>query len=425
MEKNPTTRLAGAAFLSMASIYFFSYFQRAAVPGTIFNELQADFGMSASAVATMGSMFTWIYGGMQIFVGLLADRYGGKATLLGGGILMVAGGLLFPMAHAAPLLYGARVLTGLGSSFIYLSIIRELGGLFHARHFTVLVGIMIFIGYCGGITASLPFERAAAAFGWRDSLTVAALLTLAAVVISTLIFRRMGRITAAGQTFTLGPLREVFDNRACRPLLAGSLISFPIFFVIQTVLGKKFLQDFGGLTSPASAAFVMIMTATSAVVAVLGGTLPRYLGHRRKPWLVGSAITLLLATALLLFGVLAGAPGGLFLCGFVLLAVSCASIPAGVSTMKELNRPENVAAAISVYNGLIYVGGGLVAQAGGLILDFFRDSAAVSARGIVYPRAAYLTLFAFLGLLSILNLVFASFIPETNGRDCEPGGDPA
>ena len=56
MIKTPPPRLSLAAFAAMALVYFFSYFQRTAVPGTIFNELQTDLGLSAASVALLGSM---------------------------------------------------------------------------------------------------------------------------------------------------------------------------------------------------------------------------------------------------------------------------------------------------------------------------------------------------------------------------------
>lgn len=173
----------------MVTVYFFSYFHRAAVPGTIFNELQSDLGLSASSVVLMGSMFTWIYGGMQIVVGFLADRYGGTRTFLVGGVVMLAGATWFPLASSTATLFTARAITGLGASFMYLSIIRELGRLFGARNFTVWLGVLIAVGYCGGMVATLPFERAAAAFGWRHALLAVAALIFAALVISGLAAR--------------------------------------------------------------------------------------------------------------------------------------------------------------------------------------------------------------------------------------------
>lgn len=408
-------RMAGAAYLAMVSVYFFSYFQRAAVPGTIFNELQSEMGLSASAVVSLGSMFVWLYGGMQVFVGLLADRYGGARTLLFGGFLMAAGALLFPLSHSTAALFASRALTGLGSSFVYLSVIQELGVLFSVRHFTVLVGGLLFTGYVGGMAASLPFERAAAAFGWRGSLLAVALLMFAGMAIVALVLRRRACEAPRGRPISLRPLGEVFRNRACRPLMVTSFLSFPIFFVIQTVLGKKFLQDFGGLSSPASATFVLVMTAVSALSVATGGFLPRLASGRRKPWLVGGAALIILATVLLLTGVLVRAPGWAYLTGFVLLAAACGSLPSGIATVKELSRPESTGAALSVLNALVYIGGAAIAQSGGLILDHYQERALVTDHGIVYPQAAYVTLFGFLACLALVNLAFSCRIPETRG----------
>ena len=79
-----------AVFMAMLALYFFSYFQRVGVPGTIFNELQVEVGLSAVSIAMLGSMFTWIYGAMQIVVGFAADRHGGARAFLVGGALLVA-----------------------------------------------------------------------------------------------------------------------------------------------------------------------------------------------------------------------------------------------------------------------------------------------------------------------------------------------
>ena len=71
---SPSTRLAVAAFATMGSIYFFSYFQRVGVPGTIFNELQSSFAATAAAVTALSSIYLYIYAGAQLIVGMLADR---------------------------------------------------------------------------------------------------------------------------------------------------------------------------------------------------------------------------------------------------------------------------------------------------------------------------------------------------------------
>ena len=123
---------------SMITLYFFSYLQRVAVPGTIFNELQLDFNASAVAITALGALFLYVYGFWQIFAGMLADRFGGLRMLLIGGLLMTVGALVFPLARSLPLLYTTRVLVAFGASFMYISLIKEIDTLFDRRHFAML-----------------------------------------------------------------------------------------------------------------------------------------------------------------------------------------------------------------------------------------------------------------------------------------------
>ncbi len=401
----------------MLSVYFFSYFQRVAIPGTIFNDLQKDLGLSASAVAAMGSMFTWIYGGMQIVVGILADRFGGARTLLAGGLMMLAGSMAFPLLHSTPLLVAARALTGLGASFMYLSIVKELDRLFGHSHFTLWLGIMLAAGYCGGMLGTLPFEQAAAAFGWRPSLLAVAGMMCAAWLFAWFVLRRLGGEAHLERPISLAPLADVLRNRRCIPLLAGSFIFFPLFFVIQAVLGKKFLQDFGGLSSAAASGFIMAMTAVSAACVAVGGYLPRHFKNRRKPCFVGGAAMLLLAVILLLAGTMASAPRHVFLCAYILMAISSGGITSGTAIIKELNHPESVAASISLQNAAAYIGCGCIGQAGGAILDIYKGTAVENAGRIIYPHSAYVALFIFLLLMALVNLIFTILVSETHGRN--------
>ena len=418
--RSRSPRLAWVAFGAMAAVYFFSYFHRAAIPGTIFNELQADLRLNASSVVLMGAMFAWIYGGMQIVVGFLADRLGGTRMFLVGGVVMLAGAAWFPLASSTAALFTARAITGLGASFIYLSIVKELGRLFGSRYFTVWLGVLMAVGYCGGMAATLPFERVAAAFGWRHTLLAVAALILVALAISGLVLRHLGSGQRFDQPLPLTGLGEIIRQRRCWPLLASSLVSFPLLFVVQTLLGKKLLQDIGGLSSPLAAASILIMAAVSTTCIILGGVFPRRLGRRRKPWLVAGALMLLTATGFLLACALLRAPGWVFLLGYLLLATSSIASPSSATTMKELNRPEAVASAISVINGLAYIGSGLIGQAGGCILGRYRDAAAVTASGVEYPPAAYVALFCFLTALAGLNLFFVYLAPETRSRMLAP-----
>jgi len=216
----------------MAGIYFFSFFQRAAIPGTIFNELQTDLRLSAAGVTALGSVFLYIYAGMQLAVGFSADRFGGMRTLVFGGLLMGIGATLFPLSHSGAFAYASRALTGFGASFMYLCIIKELDHQFSPRRFAGMVGAVLCFGYVGGLTATLPFERAVAAFGWRQVLFVVGVLILVCLGLATWLMREHLRARPVESQFSLAPLLETVCNKRSLPLLISAFIIFPGYFVI-------------------------------------------------------------------------------------------------------------------------------------------------------------------------------------------------
>ena len=264
----------------MGSVYFFSYFLRSAIPGTIFDDLQTDLGLSASAVAAMGSMFTWIYGGMQIVVGLLAARYAGRARWSGRrGVL--AGGRVSLSRSAGPA-FASRAVTWLGASFMYLCLIKELDRLFDQRRFTLWLGIILAVGYSGGVMATLPFERLADAFGWRRTLLAAAVLLAAALAVAGSALRWLGAGSQVPQPLSPRSLTEVLQNRRIRPLCICSLVAFPSVFTLQTVLGKNSSRISAGCVRSGAAACILAHDRHQRMQRGAGWqSMPRLFNERR------------------------------------------------------------------------------------------------------------------------------------------------
>ena len=71
-----------AMILAMAGLYFFSFFQRVAIPGAIFNDIQTEFSISAEEVTRLSAIYLFVYAVMQPFAGLLADRFGGVRVVV-------------------------------------------------------------------------------------------------------------------------------------------------------------------------------------------------------------------------------------------------------------------------------------------------------------------------------------------------------
>ena len=417
-------RAAWAALAGMGAIYFFSYFLRSAVPGTIFDELQTDFSLSAAAVAALGSVFLGVYAASQLVAGIAADRYGGRSVLLIGGAIMTFGSFWFALARTPHALYAARALTGFGASFMFLSLVQEVAFLFHHRLFAMLMSAVLFFGYLGNLAGTLPFALLVRVATWRwalgwISLALAMALGAAWVCLSRLPPQDLRR----RPPFSLRPLWAVCCNPLNRPMFLVSLANFPVFFVIQSVIGKKFIQDVCGVGSERAASFTLGMASIVAGVTFLGGFWLRLARNRCKVLMLIFGSSLMLGMLVLALGVAVQAPPGCYLAGFSLIAVSAAAAPISSTIMKELNPPEVVSQAVSVTNALTYLGVSLLSWMAGGVLDWFEPGSRVTAAGRVYPPDAYRALFLLLGGLALLALLAMRRIPETPRVPCLNGAE--
>ncbi len=401
---------------SMITVYFFSFFQRVAVPGTIFDELQQAFSASAGAIAGLAAIYLYIYGVMQPVAGILADRLGAARVVLIGGFLLSVGSIGFPLAVTLPSLYAARVVVGLGASLIYVSVAKAVDELFDAKHFVMLMGITLFLGYAGGLAGTLPFERLASVVGWRCGLLAAGLASLGALLGAFLMFRRTGQLARRPGTDSLRAMGVVLRNRASWPIMLTGFGNFAVYFLVQATIGKKFLSDYGGLSSAAAASFTGIMMFVVMTMALLGGFLSRLLGNRRKPLVLAAIVCVLISVVLMLLLLRFNIGGKWFLPCYILLACSSIGSAASNALMKELNPPDAVGTSIGMCNGMAYIAVAIVSSVAGFIMDRYQDRTIRTAAAVIYPGEAYQDIFLFCVALSAGTLVVAAFIRETHGQ---------
>lgn len=408
-------------FFSINACYFFSVFQRVAVPGTIFNELQTSFLLSASAVAALGTLYLYIYGGMQFFAGMLADRLGASRVLITGGILLSAGSILFPLSHSLTSLYINRALVGFGASLIFISIVKELDNLFDNRDFPFFLGLSLALGYSGGLFGTLPFERTAYFFGWRNSLMFAGIICSLAVICASLLLQKTGQIAKKGKNFSFRLIQNIIGNRISIPVVFSGAINFSIYFLIQAVFGKKFLQDCYHLDSGTAAGFTFVMMLVGLSCLFFSGFYSRAIG-RRKPIMVWASCIAFFSVLFMILALVHHLPVEWFLISYILLAVSSGSSPVYATSMKELNPAEAAATAVGFLNGICYLAISFFVSMAGFGLDRFRASAIHTSQAVIYPTQAYLTVFIGCLFFAAASFFASFFIRESYGK-CIYGTD--
>lgn len=398
-------------------LYFFANIQRVAIPGTVFNLLQERLDVSAPWITGLGSAFMYVYALNQLVIGLLVERYGGARIISIGALLFCAGSLLFPWSESLPMLYFSRALTGLGASALYLSLVQETIRIFRGNY-NFLLSVVIMIGYAGGIMANAPFALCVGRFGLSPVLYAAG----GASVFFYLLYLLTGSTLKLPSVRTHVAIRftNFFDVLRIRhncDLFLFSGINFGLYYVLQTVIGKKFLEDFCGM-NPGPAAWVLSLMGTlSAVSGFLLAVLSRLAGNRRRIFcrIAGTMClsVFLVLTLLLLFDVRTDWIAAVFCLFATTASMSTITIP----LLRETNERSLSGPAICLMNFSFYLAVAFFGNLTGLLMNLFPPE---SRSGIlIYGRSSYLTVFSVLSLFSLLVFFCSMRMRETMGNSGE------
>jgi MFS family permease len=415
-------RIALWAFVPMMFIYAASYFQRTAVPGTVFNDLQADYGLTGTQIAGMGSAYICIYAICQLLVGICADKYGGMRVITYAGILFCIGALGFPLVCGSStinliLMYFMRVLCGLGSSGMFLSLLRENDHLFGRKNFSVVLGIVYFIGYGGGLLGTMPFAMLKSHFHWNIILIAVGFLSFIIYLIFLLGKRAVPVEPVKAVPISFRPLLFVLKNPYTWCVAFNSAVCFCCYFVIQTVFGMKFLLDYAKLSENAASGTIFSLTLISMSTLLAGGILTRLMNNRRKPLIIFSCGTTLFSSILMLVSILFHLPPFCFAAAYCLFAFASGMSIAFSMLVQELNSKDIQTQSAAFLNMSGYLAVAIFSVLIGLLLDSFVDpSEFTGGKAVIYPTKAYATLFGLLLIPTITSFVISLFLPETKGH---------
>ncbi len=407
-----------ALMMCGTGLYFFANIQRVAIPGAVFNQLQSQWQVSAPYITGLGSAFMYTYALNQLLVGILVDRYGGIRLVVWGGILFCLGALLFPLAPTLGLLYTARILTGCGASAIYLSLIKEIMRLCQ-RHYTIIISLMIMVGYAGGIVAGAPFVAGVNTVGFLPMLLLLAIIPMSLYGLFTILhFTVPIPAVAKNIPLNLRNFELVFRRRHNRNVFLFAGINWGLYYVIQTVIGKKFLEDYCGMGAMPAATVLSCMGIISALSGFVFVMLSRCFDNQRlvfcrlAGWISIAAFGSL--TLLLAANIRSPWLAGLF----CLLALTGSMSPIMIPLLRETNPEPQVGLSISFMNFSFFLAVALFGNMVGFLMQLFQPQ--IKDGQMIYGRLSYLFVFAFLLLSSIVVFYCSRQLRETRGKKIDP-----
>src|SRR5208283_3286756 len=130
--------------------YIFVYFDRVA-PAVVAPELMKEFGLTATSLGILSSMYFYPYAAMQIPSGILSDYLGPRFSVGTFFVIAAIGTSLFGLAHSFGTIIFGRFLMGVGVAVVWIT------------------GMMLTVGNAGAILAAAPLAFLVGQVGWRPS----------------------------------------------------------------------------------------------------------------------------------------------------------------------------------------------------------------------------------------------------------------
>ncbi len=384
--------------------YFLANIQRVAVPGAIFNFLQSDFMVSASKITMLGAIFSYVYALTQLIVGLLVDKLGGFRVIAIGCILFTIGAIIFPNSNSLFGLYLSRALLGFGSATFYLSTIREVKKYSQDKNFSLAISYILFIGYSGGIIANAPFVALVNQTGWKIGLSAIGYITLIFAILYLIILFIFKPTHIEHETkFSLSPFREVLSKKENINLYIFGSTNYGLYYVLQSVIGNKFLQDFCYMDVHVSAIVLSIMALVSAFAGTVTAFISRCINNRRAIIFKTFAMLSFLSNVTICLMLAFNNHSKIIALIFCIPSFIGSISPLLIMTLHIYNRYEVSATAVSIQNCAFFMMVGILGMVSGILMNLFEPIAHNNV--LVYSNNSYLLVFGLFLILSIIQVV--------------------
>lgn len=418
----------------LAFAFLASYFHRTAT-GVVADSLMREFSITrATDIGGLASVYFYIYAVMQVPAGILADTLGPRRTVLLALATATLGAVIFALAPNIPLLYVGRILSSIGVSLIYISIVKIHAEWFRSREFTTMTGLIVVAGSTGFLLAATPLALMVDWFGWRVAFLVIAAYTLvAAIACWFLVKDRPADLGLPGlsqleaeevsapdtarvetsEYHVIANLKTVLGNPATWWPFLASVTIYGVYMAFMGLWGVPYLMQVYGMSRVAASNYVMAMSVGTMIGAPLIGYISDRLALRRLPNIVASVGFLILWLILTLWNDGKPEVWALYpLCFGIGLGMSGVNL--NVACGKEVTPPAMTGMVSGLVNSGSFVGAALMQPLFGWVLD--HNWQGLMEHGVrVYPLAAYRNAFWVCAVVLGIGIVFTCLIKETKG----------
>jgi len=332
------------------------------------------FDIGASQLATFTMLQLLVYAGMQIPVGLLVDRFGPRAVMLAGSVILMLAQAGFALAESYAAALAARTFVGMGDAMTWICLLRLVSRWFPSRRVPLVTQLSGVIGQLGAIVAAVPMTIALRELGWTGAyLSTASVGILLALGLLLVVRDAPDARRLRGPRLSVAVVRASLSASWAHP---GTRLGFWMHFTTQfsaTTLallwGYPFLVQGEG-RSETTAGLLLTLIVVSFMYS---GPLLGYLVGRH-PWHRSTMVLVIVSSIVLTWTVVLAWPGAAPLWLLVVLTqVVGFGGPAsmvGFDLARTSNPAERLASATGIINQAGFAASLLLVVGIGLVLDW-------------------------------------------------------
>ncbi|MBG79485.1 MAG: hypothetical protein CMJ39_02100 [Phycisphaerae bacterium] len=399
---------------SMPALFFLYEFLIRVAPGVIEGDLQKDFNATPGDIGLNMSLYYYAYAPMQLVVGVLLDRMGGRRPLAIASLVCGGGCVLFAAASSVEGLGYGRFLMGFGSAFAYVGTVYVASIWFPGRRIALLSGVTAALGMLGAVTAEAFLSVLLESVTWREAFNIFAGSAVVMALLMALLIPRspeshVQRVKEARLEHGSGLLsgyRCVLRSRQTWMLgIVTALVYLPIG-TFAALWGDRYLQVVMGFSEDDAGPVVSLMFIGLAIAGPIIGWLSDSTGRRAIYLKIGTLLALVCSSALL---IMPSSADWLVYVLLLLLGASAGAIVVAFPLAMEHNPHHSRGTAMTFVNFMQMILAGVGQWVVGMLLD---DDLKQGASQSSLDASDFRTAFVILPVCLIMGAMIAFFLRD-------------
>jgi len=405
----------------IAATFFFYEFIQMNMFNSIATSLMHAFDIDAEKLGTLSSFYFAANVIFLFLAGGLLDRCATRTVILAALSICILGTALLSVAHSFAWACVFRFLTGIGSAFCFLSVIRLASRWFPPNRMAMVTGVVVTIAMLGGYFSQWPMTLLAEAVHWRTALQYDAGVGVVFFLLILLFvqdYPEQHKAVHASEQKDIHAIGYFASARMAFLRLQNWLVGFCVCFLNLPVglLGGLWGDLYLTYTHDVSRIAASNISSALFIGAIVGAPVAGFISDkiqlRRPPIFFGALVSLILISIVIFFTHLS--VSALFILFFLTGLFTSVQIIA-YPLVAENSKRIVTAMSVSVVNISVQGGSGIFQKFFGYLLDkhmfmrvhYISDNLSASD----FRWAMWIFPIGFL-----LVMLLAKWLPETRGR---------